>query len=135
MCTANNLSLPSSSPNQRFSAIIALLADPGTVPLLKFDWLGERELGEVVLSSLDTVLQRLPSFEQRPWGQDKRGTRNLRPVGLGLPDPLATHPVSHCLHLLYRVGSRFTRFSYLFPSIYKIVRVFQSRGFFLHFLC
>ena len=95
--------LPTSSPNQRFPAIVALLSQANSsvevdhtadsMELerpkreLAYDWLQGRVWEELVLAALHTVLERLPLLE-RPWGVGLRSTSALRPVGTGLPNPL-----------------------------------------------
>ena len=91
--------LPNSAPNQRFAAMIALLSDPEGSTLLKHDWLDGRVWEDVVLSALDATLETLPLTE-RPWGDGLRNRASLRPVGTGLPDPLATHPAGQSPSLI-----------------------------------
>ena len=79
--------------------MVALLSDPDAAGLLSFDWLQGRDWNELVLAALDTALQRLPLAE-RPWGVGLRPTSALRPVGTGLPNPLATHPAGQSPSLI-----------------------------------
>jgi hypothetical protein len=50
--------LPTSAPNQRFAAMVALLSNPSTAGLLRHDWLAGRAWDELVVGALDTALQR-----------------------------------------------------------------------------
>jgi hypothetical protein len=104
--TVGAAGLPTSTPNQRFPAIVALLSqtnfsvgedkvngvqrslrEPQARSQLSYDWLQGRDWEELVVAALHTALERLPLLE-RPWGLSLRPTSALRPVGTGLPNPL-----------------------------------------------